>query len=197
MKIVNCLNDLNEYGIKILTGEACNLGARLLCDLTYEGVQLVSKAFGMVCPAKTNGGELIGGSFTMGWNSGIASIMLGYNDYHTLGIFALLDHIGVSEVWRIAYEGGTIGYIGLEGEKLVNNGEYKIAYRDGEDNHLHYESWVAKWEYMPAKVNDAGDVNLLPWPSCYGLPQQRYAYSNLSGPRVDDRNVHQMSKRVS
>ena len=34
MKSINCWNDLEPFGLIVLTGEACGLSYRLLCDVT-------------------------------------------------------------------------------------------------------------------------------------------------------------------
>ena len=47
MKHVHCWNDLRQFGINILTGEACALGMRVLCDLDEQGVRLMREVFGL------------------------------------------------------------------------------------------------------------------------------------------------------
>ena len=47
MKTVTCFNDLAAYGIEPLTGEACGLGYRILCDVTERGRNVVGKALGI------------------------------------------------------------------------------------------------------------------------------------------------------
>lgn len=179
MKIIRCLGDLREYGIEILTGEACNIGCRLLCDLTQRGVKLVAKTFGMPEPSFAHSGELIPGhSFAYQWNSGgegskkhVASIMLGYSDWQTLAIFALLDSPGCKEVWQLAAtKQQELSYCGLYG------GECLIKCNAG-------------WEFTE------DDENWKSWPEVYGKPIRRLAYSDTV-PQVDGRNVHQMSGRV-
>ena len=44
MKTIHCWNDLSAYGIELLTGEACGLSYRLLCDVTAAGKKLIEKA---------------------------------------------------------------------------------------------------------------------------------------------------------
>lgn len=88
MKAISSLYDLQPYGIIPLTGEACGLGLRLLCDLTGSGQQLIRMAYGL--PGETQ--------FSPSWNSGLStdrhvgSILLDPSDYLFLGIFALLQH---------------------------------------------------------------------------------------------------------
>jgi len=47
MKKVSCWNDLVPYGIDPLTGEACGLMWRILCDVTTQGKKTLEKCFGI------------------------------------------------------------------------------------------------------------------------------------------------------
>ena len=40
--------DLAEYGIEVLTGEACRIGARYLCDLDERGARIVRSLMGLL-----------------------------------------------------------------------------------------------------------------------------------------------------
>lgn len=44
MKTIHSWDDLSKYGIVPLTGEACGLMYRILCDVTARGKRLVEKA---------------------------------------------------------------------------------------------------------------------------------------------------------
>jgi hypothetical protein len=44
MKSIRCWDDLSRYGILPLTGEACGLSYRLLCDVTAAGKRIIEKA---------------------------------------------------------------------------------------------------------------------------------------------------------
>ena len=44
MKTINCWDDLSQYGIVPLTGEACGLSYRILCDVTAAGKRIIEKA---------------------------------------------------------------------------------------------------------------------------------------------------------
>jgi hypothetical protein len=43
MKTVSHWDALREYGIDVLTGEACSLMYRILCDLTLNGKRIVER----------------------------------------------------------------------------------------------------------------------------------------------------------
>ena len=88
MKTISSWSDLAPFGITVLTGEACGLMYRLLCDVTEQGVRVVEKCLDVkVTPAEP-------------WNrDAIGSIMLAPELRVPLGIFALLES-GCTEVWR-------------------------------------------------------------------------------------------------
>lgn len=94
MKHVQSWRDLESYGIELLTGEACGLMYRLLCDVTEHGQKVIEKCFG------------ISVTLTEPWNSGraddphVGSILLPPAMFVPLGVFALLES-GCTEVWQI------------------------------------------------------------------------------------------------
>ena len=72
-------NDLRKHGINCLTGEACGLGMRLLCDLTEQGVETIKAFFGADLQLAEN------------WNSGgVASCMLPRSILKDLAAFCLI-----------------------------------------------------------------------------------------------------------
>ena len=93
MKSIRCWNDLEKYGIEALTGEACGLSYRLLCDVTSRGKKTLEKALGVA--------QL---GLHESWNHGTAddpsvgSIMLAPESLTLLGVFSLLED-GCREVW--------------------------------------------------------------------------------------------------
>jgi hypothetical protein len=87
MKTINYWADLRPYGIDVLTGEACGMSYRYLCDVTEQGKKVIEKLFDVELKLPEN------------WNSGaIGSIMLPPDMLVPLGILALLEG-GCSEVW--------------------------------------------------------------------------------------------------
>jgi len=98
MKKVSCWNDLVPYGIDPLTGEACGLMWRILCDVTAKGKKTLEKCFGILSL-----------SLPENWNSGdsddphVGSIMLAPELLMTIAVFALLED-GCAEVWKIREE---------------------------------------------------------------------------------------------
>ncbi|OGC62580.1 hypothetical protein A2264_01095 [candidate division WWE3 bacterium RIFOXYA2_FULL_46_9] len=91
MKTVSRWSHLEEFGIVLLTGEACSLMYRLLCDLTERGKRIVERCLSVQIASES-------------WNSGatddphVASIMLTHEMMLPLAVFALLD-AGCREVW--------------------------------------------------------------------------------------------------
>lgn len=93
MKLVQCWNDLQAFGLDCLTGEACGLNYRILFDATEQGQKVLAKCFGIP--------NLV---LAEPWNRGtdqnphVGSIMLSREMLVPIGIFALLES-GCSEVW--------------------------------------------------------------------------------------------------
>src|SRR3954447_21287348 len=102
MKTVSGWKDLEPYGFIPLTGEACGLMYRILCDLTEPGASVFRKCFGLARSSAL--GEA--------WNRGtaekphVASVMLCQESLVPLGIFALLEN-GCTEVYVL--NGNVIG----------------------------------------------------------------------------------------
>jgi len=75
--------DLEQYGIIVLTGEACSIGMRYLCDLTQTGVNVLSDFFG----------GRISFDKDSNWNSSrqaVASVMLPTDIFQQLAVFCVL-----------------------------------------------------------------------------------------------------------
>lgn len=78
--------DLRQFGIVPLTGEACNMGKRLLCDVTEQGRLALCEIFGL--PRNTR--------FQESWNSGdaadphVGSIFLAYGMLEPIAAICLL-----------------------------------------------------------------------------------------------------------
>jgi hypothetical protein len=93
MKTINCWDDLTQHGIVPLTGEACGLMYRILCDVTASGKRLLEKAFAVA--------DL---GLNESWNRGseddahVGSIMMPHDFLPFVGIFALLED-RCPEVW--------------------------------------------------------------------------------------------------
>jgi hypothetical protein len=85
MRVINCLKDLEPYGIYPLTGESCRLFLRVLCDYDEIGEKVLGARYGA---SKVK--------FAEPWNSAtnnrkhVGSVMLLREDYQSIGVFALL-----------------------------------------------------------------------------------------------------------
>ena len=91
MKTVSSWDHLRPYGIDLLTGEACSLMYRLLCDLTQNGKRIVERCLSVQIQSENwNGGS--------GDDPHVASIMLTREMLVPLAVFALLEN-GCREVW--------------------------------------------------------------------------------------------------
>ncbi|NLS93182.1 MAG: hypothetical protein GXX96_13580 [Planctomycetaceae bacterium] len=106
MKSIRCWDDLSAYGIVPLTGEACGLSYRILCDMTARGKKTLEKALGL---AELGPQE--------NWNRGadndphVGAVMLAPDLLSFIGVFALLE-AGCREVWLT--KGHTV--IGIEAD---------------------------------------------------------------------------------
>jgi hypothetical protein len=106
MKSISCWDDLSAHGIIPLTGEACGLSYRLLCDVTARGKKTLEKALSV---AQLRLHE--------NWNHGtdddphVGSVMLAPDLLPFVGVFALLE-AGCREVWLT--KGHTV--IGVEAD---------------------------------------------------------------------------------
>ena len=90
MKTIRSWNDLEKYGIIPLTGEACGLQWRRLCEVTEHGRRILQKCFGL--------SEM---TLAEAWNLHVGSILLVPAMLIPLGVFALLES-GCTEVWLYA-----------------------------------------------------------------------------------------------
>lgn len=90
--------DFRAAGIEVLTGEACGLNIRLLCDLTEPGRKLFCKVFGL---------DLATNKLGEPWNRGsaasphVASVMLARDQLPVLSVFAALEQPGVVECYTV------------------------------------------------------------------------------------------------
>lgn len=208
---IDCLRDLEPFGIIPLTGEADALSFRILCDLTVQGCGIVREAFGMESDA----------GFAENWNSsGVKSIMLSNDIVPTLAIIALyqrgLTVVVVSHERNDKYVG--TGVIGLEkDEKLIRpTDHYELRGVKLSEQELHDlrgdDFYAAKRvEDTPWQIcSDARSGDAIDWPEfAYGeiirvieqKNEQRHPVQGSDGhdiqPVVGTRNVHAFTGRVT
>jgi len=95
LKAIARWDDLTPYGIEPLTGEACGLMYRILCDVTQHGNHVLEKCLGIPHLALPSP-----------WNRGsdsdphVGSIMLAPEMLVPIAVFALLE-AGCTEVWKV------------------------------------------------------------------------------------------------
>jgi len=138
MKTIANWSALEPYGIVPLTGEACSLMYRILCDLTQKGRRIVERCLSVQIQSEN-------------WNHGsendphVASVMLTHQMLVPLAVFALLES-GCREVWvtdRFA--------VGIETDdsdeevermKLVHKPSRRFAHHGPyQDRNQHQMSW--------------------------------------------------------
>lgn len=119
MKTIACWDHLRAHGIAMLTGEACSLMYRLLCDITEDGKRVIEKCLSCELKPPEN------------WNSGaIGSIMLAPELLVPIAVFALLE-AGCREVYVIgdAVVGIEVTDSADDVERLVRIHEHDIRRR--------------------------------------------------------------------
>jgi hypothetical protein len=102
MKTIDCFNNLWEHGIRCLTGEACRVGARVLCDLTPDGVATLCDFWGLHYERGKS-------AFQEPWNGdgAVASVMLMHDMVPMIGVWALMrDKRCVGDVLLVTNKNG-------------------------------------------------------------------------------------------
>ena len=139
MKTITRWDDLGPFGVEALTGEACGLSYRVLCDVTGNGKRIIEKALGIP--------NL---SLPENWNRGdpadphIGCVMAAPELLVPLGVFALLEN-GCCEVWRT--KSGSL--LGLESAEDFERVEAL------QRHHAANDDFVQRYAY----VGTAGDRN--------------------------------------
>jgi hypothetical protein len=118
MKTMRDGRDLENYGINLLTGEACRVGRRVLTDLTERGRRIVADMLGL--------GDQRG--FAENWNSrvgdspAVASVMLPYSMIRDLMTWCLI-HDGCTAIIETddEYVYGREDSDGTEWDELVEH----------------------------------------------------------------------------
>lgn len=93
MRVLSNWRDLEDFGIDMLTGEACGLSMRLLCDVTERGKVLIERFFGGTITVKPGSN----------WNGGnkadphVGSILLPSGVFSDLAAFCLIIDAGAGE----------------------------------------------------------------------------------------------------
>jgi len=151
------IQDLKRFGVYPLTGEACGLAMRSLCDLDEDGHRLIN-AFLNVDPHKKP------------MNNGVSSMMIPYSIMQDLWIFAAVragykyvfigDWTFSTEMIKKEYSDGEVIYVppnGWHGKAFATNDE-KIIERI--QNHIgkrsfYVERWFKKTDHPGDGLNNA------------------------------------------
>ncbi len=118
-------SDFRRAGINMLTGEACGLSLRILCDVTEKGRLLFCKALGLN-PAANKLGE--------NWNGGpkddphVGSVMLSRDMLPTLSIFAALETPDIVECYVVYDKGEWVGTYGFNAADKAEHLEQWLDY---------------------------------------------------------------------
>lgn len=133
MKTIKNWRDLEEYGIANLTGEACKLGLRYLCDLNSSGIERLNRFFG--CEV----------NYASPWNSKVdgceskGSIMLPRNIFQDLAPFCLYDR------WKdtifVTQECGEFHAYSPGDREMMQGFVDRYEKYNSEDQHKNIEEW--------------------------------------------------------
>lgn len=106
--LYNC-NDLVPYGIHPLTGEACAYSRRILCDLSQEGVILMTAYLGLSCTVEAARAFPANRNAYVGVQPAVAGVMVARAAFPDLMIFTLL-HVGQYDYVLETPDGGFTGF---------------------------------------------------------------------------------------
>lgn len=124
MKRIDCMKDLETFGIDPLTGESDTHMYRILCDVTQKGKRIIERTLAT---------ELV---LSENWNSGskddphIGSLLLPTEFVPSIAVFCLLADTVITEVWLL--KGGSV--VGFEAE----DGDLKEALRQHYEGNLRH-----------------------------------------------------------
>ena len=108
LKQIHTWDDLRPFGIDALTGEACGLAMRLLCDVTKEGGKLVERFLGGTVTIKP-GSEWNGGTKDL---PHVGSVLLPRSILKDLSAFVLVIYVGSTGGVAALKDGGVIAFEG-------------------------------------------------------------------------------------
>jgi hypothetical protein len=151
-------NDLEKFGIVPLTGEACGLSMRLLCDITARGKRILQTLFGLQDLAVTltlrpawNGSviRLTGGEAPE--EKATHSVMLPADLLRTLAVFCLVD-AGCEEIY-LADGKPTCGMTALDFvEWRREHGEHALAVFEANLRMIYGTTMYGPNEYTPEPI---------------------------------------------
>ena len=176
MRHIRNWNDLGHYGINFLTGEACAVGKRLLCDVNDQGRRLLCSIFGL--PPNT--------TFAENWNNqvngdeAIGSIFL---PPQLLTFLAAMILLQTGCGCAVVLENGEV--FGIEPGDDVS-GIVKMPVEEEVDDPQN--PGKKKWSVVEKEINDPlGRIRL-----CHTI---RETYGTMNVPRRGLSAVHAMSGR--
>ena len=177
MRTIRNWDDLRHYGINFLTGEACAVGKRLLCDVSDQGRKLLCSIFGL--PPNT--------TFAENWNSqvngdpAVGSIFLPHHLFAFISAMVLLQ-----TGCKCAVVLATGEVYGIEPDDDVS-GKCKMPVEEEQDDPE--KPGEKKWVTVEKEVND-------PLGRIRRLHTIRETYGTMNVPRRGLSAVHAMSGRA-
>ena len=151
------IQDLKQFGVYPLTGEACGLAIRSLCDLDEDGHRLINKFLNVDPHHKA-------------FNNGVSSMMLPYSIMQDLWVFGAVnagykyvfigDWLHPSRMIKKEYSDGDVIYVppkGWTGKAFATNDEeiIKRIKVHQKERHFYIERWFAKTNHPGDGLNNA------------------------------------------
>lgn len=193
------LNDLEQFGFNLLTGEACALSLRILTDMNEQGKNIFCKAFGF--PVETK--------LPPAWNRetggrpSVASVKLHPDVWLILGVFALMEanchtvlqcDVQTSSVNPYSKRRCSIAYHGLQEGEFYTPAKYCYTDEYDPDSSDDNAELVVT---VPATIRTSTMNEPRQWPRCYGKVQRVFTLNETSSqPRQGYDNIHGMSGRT-
>ena len=141
MKSVSSFRDLEQFGIKPLTGEADALGYRILCDLTDKGVEVFCETYGLPRTIELNNN----------WNrEAIASVMLTEDSIRPLAVMGFY----LQGKTVVITDTAVYGLDAMEDVVLDDSGDFYNYVRDKREPHRWPQVYGTVKRIIRQKVSD-------------------------------------------
>lgn len=98
---LSLISDFSQFGFNILTGEACNYGLRILCDVTEDGKKIFCRTLGL--PQNCELQETYNPNTLTNDKPPVGSIFFPRDLFGTMAVIALYSVPGVKVVFQMKH----------------------------------------------------------------------------------------------